>query len=183
MRCRKAHDPLDRGHNLNIHKMLRRCPGFLLNGLCTSNSHPVTGTSCRVNCLVCLLQCYTSKNNRDHQFTVFCYVSNIVRAFTLRYLYEVRVFRVQVLDIIRTSMVLDMTGNSMVACSIFKKHQSYTNFGGRFKCLNATMMQIPQFTKAVLQRTSQNWFGKSGYLPDDHPHLCRMIGLISATIF
>ena len=47
---------------------------------------------------IVIFQCYTRKHNMEHQFTVACYVSNIIRAFILRYLYKVRVFRAQVLD-------------------------------------------------------------------------------------
>ena len=64
---------------------------------------PGEGTSCRVKCLICVFQCYTAKSNREHQFTMVCCVSNIIRAFTLRYLYEVRVFRAQVVDSITCS--------------------------------------------------------------------------------
>ena len=64
---------------------------------------PGEGTSYRVKCLIRVFRCYTSKNKREHQLTVVCCVSNIIRAFTLRYLYKVRVFRAYVLDNITCS--------------------------------------------------------------------------------
>ena len=47
---------------------------------------------------IVIFHCFTRKHNKEHQFTVACYVSNIIRAFILRYLYKVRLFRAQVLD-------------------------------------------------------------------------------------
>ena len=61
-------------------------------------------TSCQEDCLICAVQCYTCKHNIAHQLTVVCYLSNIIRAFILRYIYEGIVFR---------AWVLDNTSNSM----------------------------------------------------------------------
>ena len=41
--------PVDTGRKLNVHKTFRRCPGRLLNVLCTFNLRPVsTGTNIQI---------------------------------------------------------------------------------------------------------------------------------------
>ena len=83
----RATDSLDTGRKLKVHKTLIRRSGPFLNVLCRSNSRPVHRRRKKSpNCLICVFQCYTCKPNMEHQLTLVCYVSNIIRAFILIYL-------------------------------------------------------------------------------------------------
>ena len=137
---------------------------------------PGEGTSYRVNCLIHVFRCYTSNNKREHQLTVVCCVSNIIRAFTLRYLYKVRVFRAYVLDNITCS-----TGVRWAAA-----------FSRNIKAIQISMVRLDTLTPQRCKHPSSPKQCHSKCLKicsASHtislmttPHLCRMNDSIWATI-